>query len=110
MTPPIQPQSVEEAAREIAAAAVAPLEGHPLEFSAALEMATTNVAHRILPILRRLVEAARKVERETCAQAAEAHGHIGPFDGWDTMDRIAAYSTKTCQIVAAAIRARGNDE
>lgn len=59
-------------AREMAAAAVAPLEGHALEFRAAMEMATTNVAARIDPILRAALAAAEEKGRREADKLAES--------------------------------------
>ena len=66
-------------AREIAATATAPMEGYALSFDAALEMATSNVAVRIDPLLREAIDSATKALREENGQLrAEAQPEVKP--------------------------------
>lgn len=55
-------------------------------------------------LVQRIAARAAEVERERCAKIAEAYMHIGPF-GDSQLDRIAAYSNRTCELISAAIRA-----
>lgn len=69
-------------AREMAAKAVAPLEGRSLDFDAALEMATSNVASRIDPILREAVrEVLRQAAMDVCMYCGDRAIGYGPACG-----------------------------
>jgi hypothetical protein len=60
--------------REIAKVAVAPMEGHPLEFGLALEMAVTNVVQRIQPLIISALQAER-ADAERNLDAATRMGY-----------------------------------
>lgn len=91
--------AVEQLVREIAAEAVRPMEGHPLQFDIALEMATTNVAARVLPLLRRFVE-----ERDK--QAGDvADSLAAEVDGLRRMLEDKTVRTLEAEALAADLRA-----
>lgn len=59
-------------------------------------------------VLDRLIAAVRTETIEECAKVALSHGHVPPFNESVELDRIAAYSTKTCQMIADRIRSLGS--